>query len=156
MRKRLSLSSPGFYFCSSPSLLSIALACFVSSRSFWHFLVSGFPGVLSPSLSFPRFPLPSLAFSFFTLWWNILASIALPVHLLRQVFSLGSCWHFDRIYFAFFFHIDFFQSIFLRFGKGFGGQNECQNRSFLGCFFRTLIFTGFFAIFKCFFYGSKP
>ena len=75
MRKRLSLSLPGFFFCSSRSLLSIVF----SLRRLWHFLVSGFPGVLSPSLSFPRFPLPCLAFSFFTLWWNILAKFALPV-----------------------------------------------------------------------------
>ena len=64
MRKRLSLSLPGFFFCSSRSLLSIVF----SLRRLWHFLVSGFPVVLSPSLSFPRFPLPCLAFSFFTLW----------------------------------------------------------------------------------------
>ena len=64
MRMRLSLSLPGFFFCSSRSLLSIVF----SLRRLWHFLVSGFPVVLSPSLSFPRFPSPCLAFSFFTLW----------------------------------------------------------------------------------------
>ena len=64
MRKRLSLSLPGFFFCSSRSLLSIVF----SLRTLWHFLVSGFPGVLSHSLSFPRFPLPCLAFFFFPLW----------------------------------------------------------------------------------------
>ena len=66
---------------------------------------------------------------------------ALPVPLLRQVSHWGLVVIFFRFFFTSFLSIDF-DTIFLGFWRGLGGQLDSQNRlleSFLQGFFDTLI-----------------
>ena len=86
---------------------TLAFSCFLLLRFFACCLAFSFEWYLGiPSLmlySVFGCSLPCFVLSRFTLCQHFLKKIALPVHLLRQVFSLGSCWHFFRSFFRVFF-----------------------------------------------------
>ena len=84
------------------SLRSIVLPCFLLLRFSACCLALSFewfPGVPSVSLAFPCFLCLRSLSLVFTSWQNLFKNVALPVHLLRQVFFEGPGGSFFRVFF---------------------------------------------------------
>ena len=107
--------------------------------------------LLLPLPCFSCLPLLRLAFSCFPLLvkaFTALIHFRASRSLLRQVSQVGLVGAFFAYFFESFVNIDF-DTIFLRFWMGLGGQNASQNQfleSFLGCLFGTIILEPFFDV----------
>ena len=135
---------------------TLAFSCFLLLRFFAYCLAFSFEWYLgTPSLmlySVFGCSLPCFVLSCFTLCQHFLKKIALPVHLLRQVFFSM----FFSFFFASFFDFDF-EPIFLRFWRGWEGfwSLKWLPKSIFGVifsmFFWYLHFIAFCAEFLLFF-----
>ena len=135
----LSLVYPCFLLLSVASLL-----CCLAFSFAWYL---GVPSLILSSVS--GCSLPSFVFSRFTLCQHFLKKIALPVHLLRQVFFEGPKSIFFRVFSISFLNI-VFDTIFLRFRRGFGGVWEAETGlqiDFLSVFWGVFLEPQFLSVF---------
>ena len=144
-------ASPVWLVASSFLWVSLGFPCFsLPGHVIPFFLLLCFPAFpwasffvwfLSCDVNLPCFPLLSLAltdFSCFTLCQHFLKKIALPVHLLRQVFFWGSL---GRI-FSFFCSTSFWDGFFIDFGCIFKA-NIRPKIKILGGFWNLFLATSF-------------